>query len=248
MRTGTAWSLVVVGLVMAGFSSHSSSSAAALARTGLVVGISFRWLVVVGHVCQTRSLEEDATPLSTGAGDGNVNVTAVENREHCVGIPAGGNSGSNPGLGGALRPTSQSCKNLRHPAPLRQGGLPPFPPLLFYYTSTSAQTHRARTSAYTRDNPAIYSLVLSCWPREVRRSARGKRCCAVSLVAVPIKQTRQVHRRRSTPSCSPRALHSCTPCSVHSTARTPGCSAQLLPGKSLRRSCCRSPRFERCPL
>ena len=134
LRTGTAWSRVVVGLVMAGFSSHSSSSAAALARTGLVVGISFRWLVVVGHVCQTRSLEEDATPLSTGAGDGNVNVTAVENREHCVGIPAGGNSGSNPGLGGALRPTSQSCKNLRHPAPLRQGGLPPFPPLLFYYT------------------------------------------------------------------------------------------------------------------
>ena len=55
VRTGTAWSSVVVGLVIAGFSSRSSSSAAMLARTGpvgFVVGmISLGWLGVVGLSC-----------------------------------------------------------------------------------------------------------------------------------------------------------------------------------------------------
>ena len=72
VRTGTAWSRVVVGLLMAGLSSRSSSSAAALALTGSVgfeVGISRlacgRW----ADVCQTRSFvgRRHALSLSTGA-------------------------------------------------------------------------------------------------------------------------------------------------------------------------------------
>lgn len=69
MRTGTAWSRVVVGLVKAGFSSRRSSSAAALTGSvGFEVGIS-RLAVVVGHMCQTRSFvgRRHAMTLSTGA-------------------------------------------------------------------------------------------------------------------------------------------------------------------------------------
>ena len=82
VRTGTAWSSVVVGLVIAGFSSRSSSSAAILARTGpvgFVVGmISLGWLGVVGLSCVRHDRLVDRRhrlSLSTGGCNSCTSVT-----------------------------------------------------------------------------------------------------------------------------------------------------------------------------